>query len=300
MRIIRYAMFSIVFTSAVVACTVQAQDGKSLVVSTSWLASHLKDPSVVVLAAAEFEMGEDKDYAQGHIPGARLLNSSDIGTQRDGLDLELPGLNEIRDEFEKLGISDSTLVVVYAPTSPTASRVLFTLDYIGHRKFAFLDGGIATWRAEGRAVTREVPSFARGHITPQPHPEIVATADWIRAHAGRPGVALIDTRSDGEFLGTAGRHGMPSAGHIAGARQLQWEQLFEEGNTKLKDRSALAKLYADRVAPGDTVVTYCWIGYRASMTYFVARYLGYPVRLYDGSYQDWLKRKLPVNAGTAP
>jgi thiosulfate/3-mercaptopyruvate sulfurtransferase len=310
-RIIRYVPLNVslgaVIASVILTCTAQAQSanslasgGNSLIVSTSWLASHLRDPLVVVLDAAEFEMGEDKDYSGGHIPGARLLNSSYIDAQRDGLHLELPSVNAIRDEFEKLGISDSTLVVVYASTSPTASRVLFTLDYIGHRKFAFLDGGIAQWRAEGRSLTRDVPTFASGHITPHPQPEIVATADWIMAHGGHHGVALVDTRSDGEYLGTGNRHGIPSEGHIAGAHQLQWEQLFEPGNMKLKDRSALGKLYADRVAPGDTVVTYCWVGYRASMTYFIARYLGYPVKLYDGSYEDWRRRKLPVRAGSAP
>lgn len=304
MRFNRYAPLSVplnaVIASAIIACTLQAQPGTSLVVSTGWLASHLHDPAVVVLDAAMFSMSEDKDYFQGHIPGARLLNSSDLVTRRNGLDSELPNVNDIRNKLEKLGISDSTLVVVYAPTAPTASRVLFTLDYIGHRKFAFLDGGIAQWRAEGRPVVRDIPTFARGRITPHPRPDIVATADWIRTYTARPGVALIDTRSDGEYLGTAGRHGMPSAGHIPGARQLQWEELFEPGTTKLKGRSALEKLYADRVAPGDTVVTYCWVGYRASMTYFIGRYLGYPVKMYDGSYQDWQMRKLPVHAGAAP
>ena len=51
---------------------------------------------------------------------------------------------------------------------------------------------------------------------------------------------------------------------------------------------------------GDTVVTYCMVGYRASMTYFAARYLGLPVKLYDGSYEDWLRRGLPLVTGPAP
>ena len=57
---------------------------------------------------------------------------------------------------------------------------------------------------------------------------------------------------------------------------------------------------AAMAAPGATVVTYCWVGYRASATYLVARYLGYPARMYDGSYQDWSQRKLPVRGGAAP
>jgi thiosulfate/3-mercaptopyruvate sulfurtransferase len=113
-------------------------------------------------------------------------------------------------------------------------------------------------------------------------------------------MSLIDTRTDGEYLGTGGRHGMPSEGHLAGARQLQWEDLFADGKNTLNSRDSLQRMYAARVQPGDTVVTYCWVGYRASMTYFIARYLGYPVKMYDGSYQDWLKRKLPVRSGPTP
>ncbi|MGH9864582.1 MAG: hypothetical protein ACRD4H_04135 [Candidatus Acidiferrales bacterium] len=34
-------------------------------------------------------------------------------------------------------------------------------------------------------------------------------------------------------------------------------------------------------------MSYCHIGQQASLLYFVARYLGYDARLYDGSWQDW-------------
>jgi len=35
------------------------------------------------------------------------------------------------------------------------------------------------------------------------------------------------------------------------------------------------------------VVSYCHIGQQASLIYFVARYLGYDARLFDGSWEDW-------------
>ncbi|HET7232371.1 MAG TPA: rhodanese-like domain-containing protein [Longimicrobium sp.] len=41
---------------------------------------------------------------------------------------------------------------------------------------------------------------------------------------------------------------------------------------------------------GSTVVTYCRTGVQASWDYFVARYLGYDTRMYDGSYLDWSRR----------
>jgi thiosulfate/3-mercaptopyruvate sulfurtransferase len=89
-------------------------------------------------------------------------------------------------------------------------------------------------------------------------------------------------------------------GHLAGARQLQWEELFADGATQLKPRAELERLFAERVRPGDAVVTYCWVGYRASATWFIAQWLGYDARLYDGSYQDWSQRALPTRAGTTP
>ncbi len=283
-------------TGALVAARRPAAPDEPLVVSTAWLASHLNDPSIVVI-----QVEHDDAYNEGHIPGARSLSYMDIVASRGGLGSEVPSVDQIRDAFEKLGVSDQSRVIVYASEGPMASRALFTLDYIGHERFAMLDGGLQQWRAEGRPVAREVPTFARGHLTAQAHPEKVATADWITAHLGKPGVSLIDTRTDGEYVGAGERHGMPSAGHIAGARQLQWEQLFRDGDSPLlKDRAELQRLYAARVSAGDTVATYCWVGYRASMTYFIARYLGYPVKLYDGSYQDWQQRKLPVKAGATP
>ena len=49
--------------------------------------------------------------------------------------------------------------------------------------------------------------------------------------------------------------------------------------------------------PGDTIVGYCHIGQQATAMLFGARLLGYDVRLYDGSFQDWAQRNLPVEAG---
>lgn len=282
-------------SSAVHATSPRTVDS-SLVVSTAWLAAHLDDPSVVVL-----HVGHDDSYADGHVPGARALSYMDVVARNaEGIGTELPSVEVLRAQFERLGVSDSTRVVVYAPEAPMATRILFTLDYLGHRKFALLDGGLQQWKAEGRPVSRAVPVPVPGHMTPHPRPDLVATASWITEHAGR-GIALIDTRTDGEYVGAGERHGMPSAGHIAGARQLQWEQLFRDDTIPLlEDRAALERLYAERVKEGDTVVTYCWVGYRASATWFVARYLGYPVKLYDGSYQDWSKRNLAVRAGDTP
>jgi len=109
--------------------------------------------------------------------------------------------------------------------APMASRAFFTLDYLGQLHVSLLNGGLAKWQAEHRPVSTVEPTIAPGHLTPRPR-AVTVDADWVNAHTGRRGVAFIDTRSTVEYLGAGERHGMRSDGHIPGARQLEWEQLF--------------------------------------------------------------------------
>ena len=268
----------------------------SMVVTTDWLAAHLSDPSVVVV-----EVLSEPGKRGPHIPGSRALFYRQMTVSRDGLSTELPSPDSLRMLIEGLGISSTQRVVVYASEAPMATRFLMTLDYLGHRQLAYLDGGLPKWTAEHRAVTDAEPAISRGKFIVAPRSDMIASADWIATRHGKSGIALLDTRTDGEYNGTGNRSGMPSAGHLDGARQLEWESLFDANNgLLLKPRDVLRQLYADRTHAGDTVVTYCWVGYRASATYFAARLLGYDVKFYDGSYQDWQQRKLPTKAGVAP
>lgn len=271
----------------------------SMLVSTDWLARHLGDSNVVVLHVSH----DQNDYRMGHIPGARPILYGDVTIEHNGIGTELPAVAQLRKTFEKLGISDDSYVVIYAHANgmaPMASRVFLTLDHIGLPNIALLNGGITKWRAEGRPISTEEPKVKMGRLTSKPR-TVTVDADWVNAHSGARGFAFIDTRTTPEYLGTGSRGGLPSEGHIAGARQLEWQQLFTDSDTgTFLEPAELRKLFADRVAPGDTVVTYCLVGYRASMTYFGARMLGYPVRLYDGSYQEWARRALPVKKGATP
>jgi len=276
-----------------------------VIVSTAWLAAHLRDPDVVVLQV-DMAMMHDAPFTAGHIPGAHELSYDVIAIDRDGLGSEMPSVDSLRDAFERAGVSDrSHVVVYYSSEAPSAARAVMALDYLGHNRVSFLDGGLPKWRAEGRPMETTAKPVARGTLHARPQESVLATAPWIESRIGKPGIALIDTRTDGEYLGSGMRHGMPSEGHLAGARQLQWQQLFQGDSGSahgepMKSRAELAKLYAERMHPGDTVVTYCWVGYRASTTYLAARALGLPVKLYDGSYEDWARRKLPLTTGAKP
>ena len=269
----------------------------SVIVSAEWLSRHIGDRHILVLAVVHSQA----DFSAGHIPGARFVTYNGITTSRNGLYTELPDAPTLRAAFAEAGVSDDSRVIFYSDDPLMASRGFFSLDYIGQRHAAILNGGLKAWSAAGGQLARGNAEVGTGRITTRERPELVADADWVRTHLKSTHVALVDTRTDGEYLGTGERHGMPSSGHIPGARQLQWQELFADpGSGLFRSPTELANAFERRARRGDTVVAYCYVGYRASMTYLVARALGYEAKLYDGSYQDWAQRSLPTVSGPKP
>lgn len=263
-----------------------------MLVSTGWLAQHAGGDDVLILHVAPDRSG----YDEGHIPGARFLPVSAFAHEADGIANELPEVEHLDSVFESVGLSDDTRVVVYGPALP-AARAFFTLDYLGHGgRTALLDGGVEAWRAEGRPLSTEAPPAERGSFTPRPQ-DIVVDATWVRQNLGNTDVAVIDARPEAEFTGEVAGDGVPRPGHIPGAANVFWQRTIEAADDPtLRDPRALRNLYEHAGAtPGTTVVTYCRTGMQASFAYFVARYLGYDARMYDGSYMDWSRRsELPV------
>lgn len=268
----------------------------AFVVSTEWLAAHRGDRNLILV-----QVVQDSGFTGEVIPGSRVVWYRSFVKANGSVSSELPPLDALQAVVEKLGISNASRVVVYASEAPMATRLLFTLDYLGHDRMSLLDGGLRKWKREGRAVSTDVVQAKPSRYKPTPREAVLATADWVSARLEKPGLSLLDTRTLGEYTGTGERGGLPSTGHLAGARQLEWEWMFSDTDfSVLKPRAELEKLFADRIRPGDQVVAYCWVGYRGSATYFIARHLGYDVRLYDGSFQDWAQRKLPVRPGSTP
>ena len=268
----------------------QGKVRKSMIVTTEWLGKHLHDNSLVLL-----QVGDRKEYDAAHIPGAQFIQTADISTPRgQGLTLELPPVEQLKATFEKLGISNNSRIIVYFSkdwVSPT-SRVYFTLDYLGlGDRTSILDGGLPAWVAEKRPVTTEVIAPKPGRFTPRPNPKLVVDAAWVSANLNQPNVAILDARNS-EFYTGAQAGNMPRAGRIPRARNIPFGSLVEDSSNKFKSPKALHQLFANAEVKGDhTVATYCHTGQQATLLYFVARYLGYDARLYDGSFQDWSNRK---------
>ena len=266
-------------------------DRSSMVVTTTWLTAHQNDPNLVVLA-----VGDKSEYDKAHIPGSLYLDYHDMSAQ-GGLTLELPPMPELAETFGKLGVTDDSRIVLYTigNGSTQTARVYLTLDALGlGARTSILDGGLPVWQGEARGVTTELRPVKTGRITPCPQTDVVASLDYVRNNLRHAGIDIVDARDPQYYSGASASRNR--AGHIAGAASIPYGSLLDEKG-KLKSAEVLQQQFrAAGVKSGDQIVAYCHIGQQASLLYFVSRYLGYDVRLFDGSWEEWARHpELPVD-----
>ncbi len=265
----------------------------SMLVSTDWLAAHLNDPHLVILHVAKNRQG----YDQGHIQGARFVAWSDLAQPRDGVENELPPLTDLVQLVRRLGIRNDSRVVVYdEELGVSAARAYVTLDYLGMGdQTALLDGQLATWKAQDRPLSTCPPTVPASDFVPRARPEVIVHLQQVRdlVQAKNDGVdartAIIDARSPASYRGTDPGQGITRGGHIPNAVNIYSnDNIVDKDRPLLRPADQLRALYAPaNLKPGDLAVTYCRTGGQASLSYFVLKYLGYDVRLYDGSFSEW-------------
>src|SRR6266545_2662004 len=273
-----------------------------LVVSAAWLAQHVNDPDLVLL-----HVGARPTYDAGHIANARYVTLRDV-TQGDGgasaLSLEMPPVDVLHDRLAALGISDRSRIVVYQSDDQWAqsTRVMLTLDYAGLSNVSWLDGGQKAWTKAGQPLSTDVPAAKTGALAPLTPRPVVVDADFVKAHLNTPAFAIVDARLPAFYDGSRTGGRAPAehkTGHIAGALSAPFDS-FVSADVQLKPAEEIAAVFTKAgVKPGDTVIGYCHIGQQATAMLFAARSLGYRVLLYDGSFEDWSRRNLPVENPSA-
>jgi len=269
------------------ALTLVAQDAPKvrtdMLVSTDWLAQHLNDPNVIVIHLGRYR-GE---YDRAHIPGARFLRTNQIASDNQELTYELPPVAELQKALESIGVNEKARIVIYGTGwPPMTTRAWFTLDYLGLADHAaLLDGGIEKWKAEKRALSTETPKITPTKLTVHPNPALVAKYDQVRqiTDSTQPTKLLLDSRPMSRY----------KSGHLAGAVDLYWQDTVTgDDMLQWKSPEELRKIFeAAGFTPGSKIITYCEVGQQASHAYFTAKYLGYDVALYDGSYDEWTNSK---------
>ena len=263
-------------------------------VSTQWLAERLGEPGLVAIDASAHlpDAGRDAraEFEAAHIPGARFLDLEMLKDADSPVPAALPTAAQFAARMAEIGVSDGDRVVIYDDSGvKTAARAWFIFRMHGFRDVAFLDGGLAKWRAEGRPLESGEASAGGGNVTPAAGPGAVRSKAEMLANLASSAEQVLDARGAGRFTGEEPeiRPGMPS-GHIPGSRNLPFGRVLSADGT-FKDKAGLRAAFAEAGIDLDRpVVTTCGSGVTAAVLLFAMHLLGKKdVALYDGSWSEW-------------
>ena len=220
-------------------------------------------------------------YLMGHLRGAVNVPFKRL----QGPDGRLGPPDQLADAFGEAGLGDDVTPILYDQSDGrNAAMAAWVLEYLGRDDVHVMDILYDEWKEQGREVFyRPVEAEART-FTPRVDQTVRALFGDVAA-AGN--VKVLDSRSAEEFCGEAVIDHRP--GHIPGAVHLPHSEVAGRDGRLLVDDGLLHERLANvGVAPGDRAIVYCRSGVRASLTYLAMRRAGYDVRLYDGSYAEWM------------
>lgn len=258
-------------------------------ISAEWLKQNLDDPNLIIL-----HYGLKEDFEKEHIPNARLISIRElIVNKEEGLNHEFPELEVLQSALTSWGINyDSKIVICYPDENmfPVVARLYFTLDYAGLGDVtSILNGGFPKWLDEDYPVTSEVAEFESGNYKIDVNKSILANKELIQNNLNNRNFVVVDARPEGQYSGDEEDHNSPRQGHIQGAVNIPFYNIMNDDSPALvKGKNDLEKLFSENyITEEETLVVYCGSGIWAAPIYFAARYLGYNVFFYDGSYQEW-------------
>ena len=261
------------------------------VVQADWLEKNLNNPDVKIIEVST----ESGLYERGHIKNAVKFNwYTDLVEVVNRDIVAAPRFQKIA---RAAGINQDSIVVLYGDKNNWfAAWGAWIFNTYGIQDVRLLDGGRVKWEKDGRGFTTVVPTPKAGNfVATKADRSIRATLnrDVIPAVRKKGSVDLVDIRSADEYSGKifapAGFQELAvRAGHIPGAVNVPWGQNVNSDGT-FKTVAELKKLYADKGIDGKkTIITYCRIGERSSLTWFVlSEILGYEVKNYDGSWTEY-------------
>ncbi|GAA0781492.1 3-mercaptopyruvate sulfurtransferase [Roseibium denhamense] len=264
-------------------------------VTTQWLADHLKSPDIVILDASWHlpQMGRnaESEYQDAHIPGAIPFDIDDVSDPASGLPHTMPQPHAFSSKMRKMGIGDGQTIVAYDGIGFfSAPRVWWMFKAMGVRDVFVLDGGLPKWTSEGRPLEDGPPrQRPPRHFTARLDHGTMADIEAVKRATQSGDRQLLDARSPGRFSGEEKepRAGMRS-GHMRGAKNLHYAKLVNEDGT-LKSAAELKTLYeAAGIDLARPVITTCGSGVTAAILTLGLTVLGSSdLKLYDGSWAEW-------------
>jgi thiosulfate/3-mercaptopyruvate sulfurtransferase len=281
---------SFLFLLILLSSVVKAQ--QPVLVSPQWVYDHRGDPSQVILYTG-FVIRDD--YEKEHIEDSRFLWPEWLAFNKPEGNMFAPDTKTATRILQDLGINqDSKIVICHRGADVTiAARMFMTLEHFGLKgKVSFLNGGIEAWKRAGYPVTDKPAVFKKGNIELKEE-SVLVDKQYVLKALNSTDKVVVDARMKRWYDGDP--TGNPRDGHISGALNIPYPDMIDSANS-FKPVSILEKNFTSIVSDREKeVVLYCFIGQTACVDYIVGRNLGYHVKVYEGSMQEWSRdAKMPM------
>jgi len=261
-----------------------AQAQEPVIVTPEWLQQHLNDPGRVVLYTGFIIKA---DFDREHIEGSRFLWPDWLAPDNPESNMNATDLKTATRVLQDLGINkDSRVVICHKGSDVTiAARMFMTLEHLGlEGRVSFLSGGIEAWKKAGYPVTSQASVFTKGNFKATDNNKLVDKSYVLNALQDQSSV-VVDARMKRFYDGDP--TGNPRDGHIRGALNIPYPDMIDSLN-RLKPIEQLNMNFQKVLPQKDKeVVVYCFIGQTACVDYLTGRALGYKMKVYDGSMQEW-------------
>jgi thiosulfate/3-mercaptopyruvate sulfurtransferase len=253
-----------------------------LLITPEALEKNMDKPDWVVIDSRDL-----KDYAKGHIPGAISLGKRVKKALRDPTSRVFSDVSKYESLLGKAGIDNNTHVVFYhgdIKTLTDASVGFWVMEYLGHDKVHFMDGGLEAWRNSGFRLEKDPTIKEPKTFTANVVASRLATTDEITdiATGKTNGVQLIDSRSKKEHAGSdiraiRGGH-VPNTTINVSHKDTMLQEMDKKTEkmeaTGFMDSKALQEKFGS-LDKSKRTIGYCQTGTRSTLTYLELRLLGF-------------------------
>ncbi|WP_127114711.1 3-mercaptopyruvate sulfurtransferase [Shimia sediminis] len=284
-----------------------AQDDPRSLVSTDWLAAHMKDPDLRILDGSWHMPAENRDpkaeYDAAHIPGARFFDIDEIADLRSDLPHMVPPVEKFMSRMRAMGVGDGHQVVIYDTKGvQSAARVWWLFKLMGQNDVAVLDGGLPKWQAEGREIEDLPPMIRDRHMTVRRQNHLVKDVTQVSSASKLGDYEIIDARAAARFKGDVEepRAGLRS-GHIPNSKNVPFADLLNADGTMKAADACRAVFEAAGVDLSKPAITTCGSGVTACILALAMERFGKTdYAVYDGSWTEWgAFPTLPIATGEA-
>lgn len=269
----------------------------SPVITPTQLHRMLYHPNLIILDCSPQSnvSGLKPEFENSVIKNAGYFDiEGDFSDLTSGLPHKLPSPEQFEQNCRKLGIDNSSEIVVYDNLGIyTSPRAWWMFRVMGHEKVAVLDGGLSAWIKAGYPTqAAHDKAKSSGNFIAHFKPELFSDLDFVKQNLSKKEALVIDARSRGRFKGIVPepRAGVRS-GNIPGSVNIPFEDVLENG--KFKEKEELRAIFKEVNDPAKDLVFSCGSGITACILFLAGELvLDQKKSVYDGSWAEWGSREM--------